>query len=144
MNSQSSDIENTMFIHSNERPKKTRKMFSAVFKKQIAEIVLSSPDKTYSTIAKQYGLTCNQVSKWSKEYLNPDTLWVKEIDSFTQNENEAINFGSELSMIQTSNPTIPFLSQANFAVDVSLPSGTKISISNLNADQLQTVLKICR
>ncbi len=133
-----------MSIPSNESPQKTRKIFSAVFKKQIAEIVLSSPDKTYSAIAKQYSLTCHQVARWSKEYLNPETLWVQELDSYVQYENDITNFGSELSEIQTPDPTITPASKEIFSVDVSLPSGTKICISNLTTDQLKTILRICR
>lgn len=129
-----------MILPSNERPRKTHRKFSAVFKQQIAEIVFSSPEKTYATIAKEYGLTCHLVARWAKESLNPETHWVKKLDFLAKNE----NIETEISVTQTPEPTIPLASEETFAIDVLLPTGTRISISNLNTDQLQAVLRICR
>ena len=140
---QSSGKGQGMFL-SSERPKKTRKMFSAIFKQQIAEIVMSSPALTYSAIGRQYGVTCHQVSRWYKEYSNPDTLWVQELNTLTKNHKDIEKTGTELSVIQTLNSTTPSTEAATFAIDVSLPSGTKVCIANLTTDQLQAVLRICK
>ena len=140
---QSSGKGKGMFL-SSERPKKTRKMFSAIFKQQIAEIVMSSPALTYSAIGRQYGVTCHQVSRWYKEYSNPDTLWVQELNTLTKNHKDIEKTGTELSVIQTLNSTTPSTEAATFAIDVSLPSGTKVCIANLTTDQLQAVLRICK
>ncbi len=130
--------------------RKSRKIFSPIFKKEIAEAVLSSSE-TYSAIAKQYDITYNHVARWAREYLNSDTLWVQKLhvhfsdDSKVETIAEHIEKADAVSNgLQSFNELIPHEESDRFSVDVSLPSGTKVSISNLTTDQLQAVLKICQ
>ncbi len=132
------------------RTRKSRKIFSPIFKKEIAEAVLSSSE-TYSAIAKQYDITYNHVARWAREYLNSDTLWVQKLhvhfsdDSKVETIAEHIEKeGAASNGLQSFNELIPHEESDRFSVDVSLPSGTKVSISNLTTDQLQAVLKICQ
>lgn len=132
------------------KTRKKRKTYSPDFKKEIAETVLSCSE-TYSAIARQYGVTNHQVARWAKEYLNQDTLWVQELNAHFRNDSKEETMaehiekeGTASNGLQSFNELIPHEESDRFSVDVSLPSGTKVSISNLTTDQLQAVLKICQ
>jgi transposase-like protein len=132
------------------RTRKPRKIFSPVFKKEIAEKVMSSSE-TYSAIARQYGVANHQVARWAKEYLNQDTLWVQELNAHFSDDSKVETIAEHIEKadavsngLQSFNELIPHEESDRFSVDVSLPSGTKVSISNLTTDQLQAVLRICQ
>lgn len=69
-----------------------------------------------------------------------NTGWVKELYDQTQNDDLIDN-----SLVE--NEKTEYASKefdSNFNVDVSLPSGTIISINNINSEQLKSVLKLCQ
>lgn len=128
-----------MHLDSNQKQKKTRKIYSAEFKGRVAEAYLTS-SATYSEIGRSFGVTLNQVAKWSGEYHNPNVRWVKELSNLTKRDAAIDNHVIQKEDIGSESEH----KVSRFTVNISLPSGTKVSISELTEEQLQAVLVICR
>ncbi len=128
-----------MHLVTNDRPRRPRKTHTAEFKGKIAKEFLNS-SATYSEVGRKFGVTCHQVARWTREYNDPSTRWVKELYDQTQNDDLIDN-----SLIE--NEKTEYASKefdSNFNVDVSLPSGTIISIHNITLEQLINILTLCR
>lgn len=126
-----------MQLVANDRPIRPRKTHTAEFKEKVAKAFLNS-SATYSEIGRKFGVTCPQVARWTREYNDPSSRWVKELGDQTHNDNFI-----DGNLIQDEKVEyVPKESDSSFNVDVSLPSGTKICIHNITPEQFKSVLKL--
>lgn len=138
-----------MLQASNVKPRKKKQIFSAQFKEQVVKTTLSSPD-SYAEFGRKYGVTTHQVARWCREYEASDARWVKQLQLFSDSGNQAEDITAPIQPI-ISDVQVPETAhecseskQVSFSVDLSLPSGAKIHISNIPPDLLRTVLEVCR
>ena len=126
-----------MHLVANDRQIRPRKTHTAEFKEKVVKAFLNT-SATYTEVGRKFGVTCPQVARWTREYNDPSTRWVKELCDISPNESL-----TDTSLIQNEQAeSTPIKQDSNFNIDVSLPSGTKISINNINSVQLQSVLKL--
>lgn len=128
-----------MHLVVNDRPIRPRKTHTAEFKEKVVKAFLNS-SATYTEVGRKFGVTCPQVARWTREYNDPSTRWVKELYDQTQNDDLIDNSLNKNEETEYSSKQF----DSNFNVDVSLPSGTIISINNINSEQLKSVLKLCQ
>ncbi len=128
-----------MQLVANDRPIRPRKTHTAEFKEKVVKAFLNT-SATYTEVGRKFGVTCPQVARWTREYNDPSTRWVKELCDQTQNDDLIDN-----SLVE--NEKTEYASKefdSNFNVDVSLPSGTIISIHNITSEQLINILTLYR
>ena len=128
-----------MHLVANDRQIRPRKTHTAEFKEKVVKAFLNS-SATYTEVGRKFGVTCPQVARWTREYNDPSTRWVKELYDQTQNDDLIDNSLNKNEETEYSSKQF----DSNFNVDVSLPSGTIISINNINSEQLKSVLKLCQ